>query len=1460
MEISYANYLISRLSIFKDPFSSTEIQTEMLCYPISYLAEDQLKGLECGLLQDIEDHQLIFDSLQKDLPKSEKLSYEHHFIADGAAHLLANSHRENFVFLLGTPKIGKSSLLRKIALLAAQNLKSNSNSPVPLLVNLKKVMEYEVSSMVQFMEACYSQLEEFEAFLRQKFFHGKIILLLDGLDEVKGQKKKVCEYVFKVIEMYSSLSLCVITSRFKGYIETKGAVVARMELIPLKLQISMAQYMLSELQFERFVSIVTEGSNFYSEFMSTPFFLSLFLDLFRWGEIGASENISRGILYSIGLRKLLGKSVTPDIFRFLELLATDILAKDIREFSFLDVQKLGFGDCWNAIKQMPIFIRVENDIIEKLSTGPLSDEEYYRDSIDAECGIGEVKDTPLFQALKGSTARLSSIQKSSLIKDRIFSMQSSKESLERELNCEALEYFRFLSLRFAEILSAHNLINQIEDLISQLAGAFLMESSAFQKAFNQCLPKNYLFSRKYREVVTLFASLCNENIFENFIKYLLAENTLEFCHIAERLLKERNQTHKFKHLINKLKQSKCELTKKQFVRNFSHPSSVVRRICRSEAIDNGIFEMEMQTLISRNFEASLRLSHWLALKQISAVCNDSSVRVTRILLNRVVDIAADMIQQANKSQSYKSIVLKVHLTLLLASFEKVDKSPSGKNSSSSCTTPPSNVSIAPSAQELFDKNTEESTIRISFDRMKIPRRDSVNLDRMGSTNKVISTLLEALRVCESIDVNLTVRSLILLGCSMSHMHSALAGRFFNLGDRCSKLDILQVLRDLGFVTQHTVDIPLLCIDYSKETKEKAKEILRLLNAGKLKKYAMNVLMKDESQPVKSILALRALGFASSFELDEEVVHFLVQFIDHYDLLFRLEALKSLYNLISATQGINTQDTQIRKILAAAPHVIRDRLKLPKYSSTMRIASLKCLIALWILLDKGREDNHICEMNHILVKEQLGTSFLVGSLESIMPILYEFLSSDIQEEIDAGWQCLIEIDPFSNNSNFPEVIKFVKNVLLDSRIKTRKYALKLLVKTIPSLELKDETMKILIDLIPIFTSKEIELVAKIIFNWSEISSLKSIFPPLSSAILPEFATHFSNIFHLIDTLGKVIDQEYGYISEIPQTGSSSEFKQLNHQNKSIMNHITENLQSTLKSSIPKRNEFLDISGEPSFFKDDSLQDMSIIEIDDSENKTSLDSGSGDSDEKLPSVVLCYTILKSGIKSEAINHIVLKYLKKYDNIDEFCVAAEAWAIINGSKEFYQPQVEVALNNLIDDYPEKIAKAVIDLKFKSDSICNKLIVNLSSGTLKLDYTYKAILISMQLNSSAPLEELCRLAINYTNNDPQLLLFIHNQVSNTIEQFTINCDSQLKSLIICLSNNHCGLLVQPIWQYWTNRLSENPGYVLPEDIQIVLENSEDMDSKFLLRWARTLGILKVEFVGNESIISMPTRKMWNI
>ena len=432
----------------------------------------------------------------------------------------------------------------------------------------------------------------------------------------------------------------------------------------------------------------------------------------------------------------------------------------------------------------------------------------------------------------------------------------------------------------------------------------------------------------------MFSSLCSENIFENFIKFLLHKETMEHCYIAEKLLKERGMLLCHRPLINKLKQDKLELAKKFFAKSFCHPSQAVQKICRTDAIESGLAEGDLMTIVNKNIDFVLKNNHWLYLKQLTHLGKDMNIKIVKSVFNKLLEVSTDILNQVTKPAAFKAIVHKVFLSLFLSAFDKSDSPSSNFTPASSCSTP---------NKYENEKNTEESTIRISFDKIKFPKNEAIVIEKIGNTNKLISVLIDLLQICPAIDLHQTVKVLLTLGCSISQIHIGLAARFACLEDKHERKEVLKVLRLLGFVTQHTVDIPLICIHLDKDLQTIAKDILKLLNVDKLKKHAINVLMKEDSSHLKILLALRALGFTGKQELDQDVIYFLAQFIDHYSLELRFEAIKSLYTLIKPGRPLETPE--IRKNLAVVPHVLKDRLKLFKYDTNLRAYSLKCLVAL-----------------------------------------------------------------------------------------------------------------------------------------------------------------------------------------------------------------------------------------------------------------------------------------------------------------------------------------------------------------------------------------------------------------------------------------------------------------------------------------------------------------------------------
>lgn len=1459
MDNSYADYIISKHSKFLDPFSLTEISIERLCYPVVYANEDMIKGWQgISLGKDMEDDLLTKQSLLKDLPSFEKCHLNQTYITDGASHILRNKQRENFVQLVGMPKIGKSTLLKKIALLAAQDMKQDPFAPVPLLINLENAMKDEISSKMEMIEACFSQCEEFEAYLRERFFQGKILLLLDELDKVTDLSKKIIEWI-KALKTYVKLPLCVVCSRYSGYIDFETLPTLYIDIYPLKLQISTAQNMLSEFQFERFVELITGPYGHFCELASTPYLFSLLLEMFRWGTIGTDKQITRGKLYHLAVKHIISNYDNAEYWTALEVLATDLLLRDCKSFGFLDVKNLGFEHLWENLKSSMILL--EQSERKKIESEASSDDEMYKEGLDSERCIGEAKETFSLPTLRHVSRHDTTPQWVSNSKESYYNYQIARKCIFRTIsNDPSSESYRFLHLRILEILAAQNYLKQIEDSIKHSTGGFLIESSAFQKAFTLCFPNNFLFCRRFREVLMFFCTLCSENVFENFIKFLLNKETSEHSYIVESLLKERGLKPGYRPLINKLKHDKLNISKKAFMRSFAHPSLTVQKLCRNDAIESGLQDHDLLNIVSKNIDLVLKNTHWLYLKQLITLSKDINSKIIKSIFSKLYEVSVEMLNNVTKPGPYKVIVHKVFLFMFLSAFERGNHS---SHQPTSNFTPRVSSYTSPKKPET---NTEESTIRISFDKIKFPKNDGFILEKIANTGKLISVLIDLIQICPTVDISLCVKNLMILGCSISQIHTSLAGRFACLEDNYERKEILKALRMLGFVTQHTVDIPLVCLNLDKDLQILAKDILKLLNTEKLKKHAVKNLVKEDSPHIKLLLALRALGFTAKEDIDQEVVYFLVQFIDHYTLELRLEAIKSLYMVLKIGKKIDS--SEIRKTLAVVPHVLKDRIKLPKYDVSLRVYSLKCLIALWISLDKGKEDSNATQMFHILVKEQIGSSFLVGSLALVLGVVKDFMQRSGKER-EAAWVCLRKMSPILDYLDIHDrtyLINEMKIGLSKQRPYEVKYILKvLLVNTIPQ---NDKLTLLTIILSTNFESepKLIKYIALVFANWNEILLIKTLMPN-KFHINPELHNILNKLRLLIDQLNRLLENSEDKLK--------SRLKHLDNWYKFLVNQIAESIPWPCKI-FPHKNQLLDISADPSFFKEQAIPEISysfvdidvhpgnpnipqldfIKSSDGSQLKNSIDSVNTVHEDNPPQIELCQQLILAGVRSEGLKYWILWYLKHSDNITDFTTAAECWNIISQNKDFYNPSVENLLLKFLHIEPDKVAKSIVCMKFKSDSFCVKLINSMIKNEFRTESAYKAIVTSMELNSPLPLEEVYKMAC-FSCQDSQFMYYLHNCAAKVLENIIISSDGQLHSVLKALVSTGCSLFIQPIWNYVIKSLSQKSGYLLSVHAVGILENCPSWDCKFLISRFRMLGLMPVDIYHKETGSSMSTKKI---
>lgn len=1435
MDYSFADYLIHKYSSFLDPFSMTEINTERLCYPVSYANEDMIKGLESiNKGKDMEDDILVRQSILKDFPDFEKAGNFDSFIADGAAHILNNKNKEPIVQLIGMPKTGKTSLLKKIVFISALQLKANPNSFVPVLVNSEIFAQASITGKMELIEACFTQFEEFEAYLREKFFAGKIILLLDEMQRVGGLNVKIVEWIF-ALKTFVNIPLCVFSSRYAGYTPIINVPVLVLDIYPIKLQIAMAQHMLSELQFDRFIEKATSNNSNFSEFASTPYLFSLLLEMFRWGIVGIENNTSRGKLFYFAIRYLLAELDQCKYWQGIELLAADMLLRDTKIFNLYDLKNLELEEIWFDIKDLDLFLPHED--AAKLNT-PKASEIDENSNVSNDEAIGEIKDTPLMPSLKGEEAKDATPKWVSNSKENYITYQIARNCIEKDIfNSFYNEGYRFVHLRYVEILTAQYYVNQVEDSLLHTNTGFLMESSAFQKAFNNCFPNNFLFSRRYREVLLLFASICSENIFENLIKYLLNKGTFEHCYIAEILLKERGYSPNHRPLLNKFKQDKQELCKKNFVKAFWHPSSFMRKITKCEALENGFSESELAILVNKNSENLLKNMPWLYLKQLSRYSKETNTTLVKSLFSRLLEITLQIISSGSKPSISKIILHKVLLSMLISVFDRDEINSVNQSFSQSF--------IAPASSE-DPKVSEEITVRISFDKLKIPRNELTMIERIGSSHKLVLALDELVQNSSAIDVNSCVRLLILLGCSISRIHNAISCRFQKFTEHFEKIEVLKVLKILGFVTQQTIEIPLICLQNTGELKSLSKEILKLLNVEKLKKYAISILMKDDSSSFKLLLALRALKFTRRPNIDEEVLYLLVQFIDHYCLELRYEAISSLYGLLKSGEFL--ENAQLQKILAASPHVLRDRLKLIKYDVNLRIISLKCLVSLWICLDKGRKETNSSAMHHILVKDYIHTNFIVGNITIILNLLKEFLSKSSEERI-AAWKSLHKMSPILSELEGTDYDFFLQEMFcaLDkNHTKEEKIIILILTNNEIHSNHKHDFVELLLNVSFDKNKDLLDPICSLLVRWSETNSLKSLISPLIQ-IGEDLGNTLEKLQLLIDCLDDYQDFTFTHAN----------YKNILNWHKSLINQLAENMHWPAKL-FPHCNQLLDISADPSFFQNDSLPEISgyYPDMDSSMPKVSMDSANSDQDEAAPPIDILYQLALAGIRSDGLKYWILWYLRNCYFIEDFFKAAKSWSLISGQKDFYNPQVEIILIKLLQEYPDETCAIVEHLKFKSDSFSLKIIDIMVKGKAVSEICRKALSSCMELNTSVPLEEVYKM-LWITTGDIKHLFFLNKCAVRVMKNILITTDNQLNSVLKALSSSGCSLLVQPIWVYIIGQIKQRSSYTLSQYTVGIMENSTSWDCKYLLSRFKILGLLPVDPLQKECGSSMSTKKI---
>ena len=138
------------------------------------------------------------------------------------------ANAESYLMVLGGPGIGKSTFLRKIGLEALKKDGQIERGCIPVLIELKEFRDATIDlkqKLVAEFETC--GFPAAEAFTEAALKQGKLLVLLDGLDEVPIRNlNTVIEHIRHFVDAYSRNSF-VASCRIAAYRSSQGAYFPR---------------------------------------------------------------------------------------------------------------------------------------------------------------------------------------------------------------------------------------------------------------------------------------------------------------------------------------------------------------------------------------------------------------------------------------------------------------------------------------------------------------------------------------------------------------------------------------------------------------------------------------------------------------------------------------------------------------------------------------------------------------------------------------------------------------------------------------------------------------------------------------------------------------------------------------------------------------------------------------------------------------------------------------------------------------------------------------------------------------------------------------------------------------------------------------------------------------------------------------------------------------------------------
>lgn len=259
-------------------------------------------------------------------------------------------------------------------------------------------------------------------------------------------------------------------------------------------------------------------------------------------------------------------------------------------------------------------------------------------------------------------------------------------------------------------------------------------------------------------------------------------------------------------------------------------------------------------------------------------------------------------------------------------------------------------SISPSQAKTEDALFNENTLRTQLDQLKISKHKNKSPnDSMKSYKNLEKKILEILMKSKAVNLKYIIKFLIGINTSKKVIRTCLIQRSKIIEN--DKLNILKNILSIKCKSENCLEFVLGCYKIPL-CNASVKNILKIIDVVRLKNFCYSLISKNILE------GILGLGFCCRFNIDEEILEKLVNYIDNINPFMSFFGIQALNNILKKTANIALENYW--NIINPLSNIIPDKIKTIKNFVEIRIQYSKYSLKILYLLGDIKKSVEIAE--------------------------------------------------------------------------------------------------------------------------------------------------------------------------------------------------------------------------------------------------------------------------------------------------------------------------------------------------------------------------------------------------------------------------------------------------------------------------------------------------------------------